>query len=35
MLVLSRDISVYELLRHKNVLVSEAAAKKLSEALSQ
>ena len=35
MLVTSRDISVYELLRHKNVLVSEAAAKKLSEALSQ
>ena len=34
MLVPSRDISVYELLRHKNVLVSEAAAKKLSEALS-
>ena len=35
MLAPSRDISVYELLRHKNVLVSEAAAKKLSEALSQ
>jgi large subunit ribosomal protein L4 len=35
MLVPSRDVSVYELLRHKNVLVSEAAAKKLSEALSQ
>jgi large subunit ribosomal protein L4 len=35
LLVLSRDLSVYELLRHKNVLVSEAAAKKLSEALSQ
>jgi len=35
MLVPSRDISVYELLRHKHVLVSEAAAKKLSEALSQ
>ena len=34
MVVLSRDISVYELLRHKNVLVSEAAAKKLSEALA-
>jgi large subunit ribosomal protein L4 len=35
MLVPSHDVSVYELLRHKNVLVSEAAAKKLSEALSQ
>ncbi len=34
MLVPSREVSVYELLRHKNVLVSEAAAKKLSEALS-
>ena len=34
LLVLSRDLSVYELLRHKNVLVSEAAAKKLSEALA-
>src|SRR6202142_3001630 len=35
LLVLSRDLSVYELLRHKKVLVSEAGAKKLSEALSQ
>jgi large subunit ribosomal protein L4 len=35
MLVPSREVSVYQLLRHKNVLLSEAAAKKLSEALSQ
>jgi large subunit ribosomal protein L4 len=35
MLLPSREVSVYELLRHKHVLVSEAAAKKLSEALSQ
>ncbi len=35
MLVPTREVSVYELLRHKQVLVSEAAAKKLSEALSQ
>jgi large subunit ribosomal protein L4 len=34
MLLPSHEISVYQLLRHKNVLVSEAAAKKLSEALS-
>ena len=34
MLLLSRDISVYELLRHKHVVLSEAAAKKLSEALA-
>jgi large subunit ribosomal protein L4 len=34
MLILSRDVSVYQLLRHKNVVVSEAAAKKLSEALA-
>jgi large subunit ribosomal protein L4 len=35
MLVPSREVSVYQLLRHKDVLLSEAAAKKLSEALSQ
>jgi large subunit ribosomal protein L4 len=35
LLIASREVSVYELLRHKSVLVSEAAAKKLSEALSQ
>jgi large subunit ribosomal protein L4 len=35
MLLASRELSVYQLLRHKDVLVSEAAAKKLSEALAQ
>jgi len=32
-LVASRDVSVYDLLKHKDVLLSEAAAKKLSEGL--
>jgi len=32
-LVLSRDVNVYDLLGHEQVLLSEAAAKKLSEAL--
>jgi large subunit ribosomal protein L4 len=31
----SRDVNVYELLGHQRVLLSEAAARKLSEALSQ
>ncbi len=31
----TRDVSVYDLLAHKHVIVSEAAAKKLSEALAQ
>jgi len=33
-LVPSREVSVYDLLAHQQVLVSEAAAKKLSEALA-
>lgn len=33
-LVASRDVNVYDLLRHNQVLVSEAAAQKLSEALA-
>ena len=33
-LVASRDVSVYDLLKHQQVLLSEAAAKKLSEALA-
>jgi large subunit ribosomal protein L4 len=32
-LVASRDVSVYDLLKHQHVLLSEAAAKKLSEGL--
>jgi large subunit ribosomal protein L4 len=32
-LVLSRDVNVYDLLGHERVFLSEAAAKKLSEAL--
>jgi len=32
-LVASRDVSVYDLLRHEQVLLSEAAARKLSEGL--
>jgi large subunit ribosomal protein L4 len=34
-LVASREVSVYDLLGHDRVLVSEAAARKLSEVLSQ
>ncbi len=34
-LVASRDVNVYDLLGHERVLMSEAAARKLSEALSQ
>jgi large subunit ribosomal protein L4 len=34
-LVGTKDVSVYELLKHNQVLLSEAAAKKLSEALSK
>lgn len=34
-LVESKDVNVYDLLAHKGILVSEAAAKKLSEALAQ
>lgn len=34
-LVSSRDVSVYDLLRHAGVLISESAAKKLSEALAK
>jgi len=34
-LVASREVTVYDLLGHKHVLVSEAAARKLSEALAQ
>lgn len=34
-LVVSHDVTVYVLLEHKRVLISEAAAKKLSEALKQ
>ncbi len=33
-LVLSRDVSVYDLLKHEQVLVTEAAARKLSETLA-
>ena len=33
-LVLSRDVNVYDLLGHEQVLLSQAAAKKLSEALA-
>ena len=33
-LVVSRDVNVYDLLGHEQVLLSEAAAKKLSEALA-
>jgi large subunit ribosomal protein L4 len=33
-LVPSREVTVYDLLSHKNVLMSEAAARKLSEALA-
>ncbi len=33
-LVSSRDVNVYDLLGHKQVLLSEAAAQKLSEALA-
>jgi len=33
-LVASKDVTTYDLLAHKQVLVSEAAAKKLSEALA-
>jgi large subunit ribosomal protein L4 len=33
-LALSREVTVYDLLKHKYVLVSEQAARKLSEALS-
>ncbi|MGH9667140.1 MAG: 50S ribosomal protein L4 [Bryobacteraceae bacterium] len=34
-LVASKDVNVYDLLGHKGILVSEAAARKLSEALAQ
>lgn len=34
-LVATRDVTTYDLLAHKTVLLSEAAAKKLSEALAQ
>jgi large subunit ribosomal protein L4 len=33
-LVPSREVTVYDLLAHKQVLISEAAARKLSEALA-
>ncbi len=33
-LSLSREVTVYDLLKHKNVLLTEEAARKLSEALS-
>jgi len=33
-LMSSREVSVYELLKHNQVLLSQAAASKLSEALS-
>jgi large subunit ribosomal protein L4 len=33
-LVASRDVSVYDLLAHNQVLLSEAAARKLSEGLA-
>jgi large subunit ribosomal protein L4 len=32
-LVASKDVTTYDLLKHKNVLLSKAAAEKLSEAL--
>jgi len=34
-LVASKDVTAYDLLAHQNVVISEAAAKKLSEALAQ
>lgn len=34
-MVLSRAVTTYDLLRHKNVVLSEAAARKLSEGLAQ
>jgi large subunit ribosomal protein L4 len=34
-LVAAKDVTAYDLLAHKHVVMSEAAAKKLSEALSQ
>ena len=34
-LVASREVSVYDLLGHERVLMSESAARKLSEALSR
>jgi large subunit ribosomal protein L4 len=34
-LVATKDVTTYDLLAHKHVVLSEAAAKKLSEALSQ
>ena len=34
-LVATKDVTTYDLLAHKHVLMSEAAAKKLSEALAQ
>ena len=34
-LVVTKDVTTYDLLAHKHVLMSEAAAKKLSEALAQ
>jgi large subunit ribosomal protein L4 len=33
-LMATREVSVYELLKHNNVLLSQAAAAKLSEALA-
>jgi ribosomal protein L4 len=33
-LVTSKDVNVYDLLGHEQVLLSEAAARKLSEALA-
>ena len=33
-LIPSREVSVYDLLRHERVLMSETAARKLSEALA-
>jgi ribosomal protein L4 len=33
-LVASRDVNVYDLLQHNQVLLSETAARKLSEALA-
>jgi large subunit ribosomal protein L4 len=34
-LVATKDVTTYDLLAHKHILISEAAAKKLSEALAQ
>jgi large subunit ribosomal protein L4 len=34
-LVPTKDVNVYDLLRHQQVLLSETAAKKLSEALAK